>query len=121
MAPPSNSYSRPFCAAITVPDPDNLPVSNYAEVGKTLEWRSGSHNYPDFEIRFQGLNPFNATEDLVLKRSDEEPAVIRLNTIGDNYESTVRHYKKDGTSRDTGIFAFNVNPCRGCPLLLGTQ
>jgi hypothetical protein len=106
---------RPLSTVITVPDPDNTPFSNHAEQGGTLQWRTESHHYPEFEIRFQGANPSNADTDLVLKGSDVQPVVIRLNTVGDHYQYTVRHYKKDGTCEETGPVVFIVTKCLGCP------
>jgi hypothetical protein len=108
--------SRPSSTVITVPDPDNMPVSSNVEKGGTIEWRTDTHNYPNFEIRFQGANPFDTTPDLVLTGSDEKPVIMRLNTLGHDYAYKVRHHhKKDRSHRDTGVFKFNVNPCRGCP------
>jgi hypothetical protein len=108
------SESRPACMVITIPDPDNMPVSAHAERGGTLQWRTETHRYPEFEIRFQGSNPFNAEKDLVLKGSDDKPVVLRLNTVGENYKYTIRHINKDGTCVDSGPRMFNVRICIGC-------
>ena len=109
------SESRPACMVITIPDPDNIPVSAHAEKGGTLQWRTETHRYPGFEIRFEGPNPFNEEKDLVLKGSDVKPVVMRLNTIGENYKYAIRHIKKDGTCVDSGPRMFNVRICVGCP------
>jgi len=112
-----NSYSRPLNSVITVPDPDRTPVSSHAEQGGTLEWRTDTHNYPNFEIHFKGANPFDPDhDDLVLPGSDVNPVVIRLKTAGKHYQYAVRHISKDGKcSVDSGPFEFYVYPCRGCP------
>ena len=115
MKTKSKSYRRPFCAVITVPDPDNMPVASHAQKGGTLQWRTDKHNYPKFEIRFKGPNPFDPKQDdLVLAGSDVTPVVIRLNTVRDGYQYTVRHIANDGTCTDTGPFTFNVHGCPGC-------
>jgi hypothetical protein len=112
------SDSRPSSRVLTLPDPENMPFSTHAEQGGTLQWRIDSHNYPEFEIRFQGPNPSNANKNLVLKGSDARPVVLRLKTIG-VYKYTVRHIKKDGTSPDPGpvlqpVLSIIVH-CVGCP------
>jgi len=107
-------YDRPSNLVITVPDPDNMPVSSYAEKGGTLQWRTDTHQYPNFEIRFQGSNPSNARKNLVLKGSDVQPVVLRLKTTG-AFKYTIRHIKKDGTHVDIGPINANVHPCPGCP------
>lgn len=109
------SYSRPFCSVITVPDPDRMPVAAHVEQGGTLQFRTDTHKYTTFEIRFQGPNPFDETQNEVFAGSDVQPVVGRLMKVGTEYKYTVRHFKDDGTSVDSGTFAFNVNPCRGCP------
>jgi hypothetical protein len=108
-----NENDRPLSIVITVPDPDNMSVSDRAEEGGTLQWRTESHRYPKFEIRFQGANPFNTETDLILKGSDDEPVVEHIVTKG-VYSYTVRHIKKDGTSKDTGPMKFVIH-CIGCP------
>lgn len=115
MPTPTTSYSRPSCTVVTVPDPDNMPVSTHAQKGGTLQWRTDTHNYPSFEIRFIGANPFDGEQDVILLGSQDKPVVIRLDTVKDGYQYTVRHFKKDGTCVDTGVFLFNVHPCPGCP------
>jgi hypothetical protein len=115
MSTQPKSYSRPSCTVVTVPDPDNMPVSMHVQKGGTLQWRTDTHNYPNFEIRFKGSNPFNEEQDLVLQGSDDEPVIMRLNTVKDDYFYIVRHFRKDGTCVDTGTFMFNVHPCPGCP------
>jgi hypothetical protein len=113
MTTNSEPYSRPLCAVITIPDPDIMPVASHAEQGGTLQWRADTHNYPGFEIRFQGPNPFNSDKDLILTGDDLQPVTIRLNTVGD-YEYTIWHYKKDGTIKRTPRRKFRVTPCGGC-------
>jgi|HubBroStandDraft_6_1064221.scaffolds.fasta_scaffold220175_2 hypothetical protein len=106
---------RPLSIVITVPDPDNMSVSDRVEEGGTLQWRTESHRYPEFEIRFQGPNPFNTETNLILKGSDTNPVVIRIPLMSqDIYSYTVRHIKKDGTSKDTGPMKFVIH-CLGCP------
>jgi hypothetical protein len=107
---------RPLSTVVTVPDPDNMPVSAQGEQGGTLQWRTDTHNYPEFEIRFQGANPSNEhkIKDHILKGSDIQPVVIRLDVIG-NYQYTIRHYKKDKTCTDTGPVTFSVVRCLACP------
>ena len=110
----SEPFSRPISTVITVPDPDAMPVSSHAEKGGTLQWRTDTHNYPKFEIRFQGANPFNADMNQILSGDDLQPVTIRLKTVGD-FEYTIRHYKKDGSSKDIVRQKFRVTPCTGCP------
>jgi hypothetical protein len=115
MTTNSAPYSRPLCEVITVPDPDIMPVASHVEQGGTLQWRTDTHNYPKFEIRFAGANPFNADKDLILTGDDLKPVTIRLNTVGD-YEYVIWHYKKDGTCRPIQQhMLFHVTPCGLCP------
>jgi hypothetical protein len=113
MTTNSEPYSRPLCAVVTIPDPDIMPVACHVEQGGTLQWRTDTHSYPKFEIRFQGPNPSNADKDLILTGDDLQPATIRLNTVGD-YEYMICQYHKDGTIRRTGVFKFRASPCGGC-------
>jgi hypothetical protein len=111
----TNENDRPLSIVITVPDPDNMSGSDRAEEGGTLQWRTESHRYPEFEIRFKGPNPFNTETDLVLKGSDVNPIVIRIPIESRAvYSYSVRHYKKDGTCKDTGPMKFIIH-CIGCP------
>ena len=113
--PNTSEFHRPLSAVITLPDPDNRMVSALAQQGGTLEWRTDSHHYPNFEIRFLGPNPSNDEEDSVFKGSDVQPVVIRLNKVGE-YKHTVRHIReKDGSCIDTGPHPTNVTPCHACP------
>jgi hypothetical protein len=106
---------RPLSTVITLPDPDSMSVSDRAEEGGTLQWRTESHHYPEFEIRFQGPNPFNSETDLVLKGSDANPVVIRIPIMSKGvYSYMVRHIKEDGTCKDTGPMKFIIH-CLGCP------
>jgi hypothetical protein len=109
------SYSRPSSAVITIPDPDGMPFSTHVEQGGTLQWRTDTHNYPDFVIEFQGANPFDEVPNQKFSGSDEKPVVLRLNTVGNNYRYKVQHIKKDGTSKDTGPVEFSVIHCPLCP------
>jgi hypothetical protein len=112
--PDELEFHRPLSTVVTVPDPDNMPVSAHGEKGGTLQWRTDTHAYPEFEIRFHGANPANEHKDHILKGSDIQPVVIRLDVIGD-YQYTIRHYKKDRTCTDTGPVTFSVVRCLGCP------
>ncbi len=112
----NNKFSRPFSTVMTVPDPDNMSVASHAEQSGTFQWRTDTHNYPNFEVRFIGPNPSNGEDDLILPGSDTEPVIIRLNTV-DDYRYGIRHYGKDGDFKDTGPFLLRVNPCNGCPPL----
>jgi hypothetical protein len=113
----AEKYARPSSVVVTVPDPDTTAVASYAEKGGTLQWRTDTHNYPEFEIQFIGPNPCNDNADDVFRGSDLEPVVMRLDLdmIGEEYQYMVRHFHKDGTSKDTGPFLLRVTPCRGCP------
>jgi hypothetical protein len=113
--PNTPKFHKPLSTVITVPDPSNMSVSAHAEQGGTFEWRTDSHQYPEFEVRFQGPNPSNEQKDLVLQGSDLQPVVMRLNTVG-NYQYMIRHKNNTtGNQKDTGPYPGNVNPCRGCP------
>jgi hypothetical protein len=113
----ADKYARPSSVVVTVPDPDTTAVASHAEKGGTLQWRTDTHNYPEFEIQFIGPNPSNGNADEVFRGSDIEPVVIRLDldVVGEDYQYKVRHFHKDGTSKDTGPFLLRVTPCRGCP------
>jgi hypothetical protein len=108
---------RPLCTVISLPDPDNLLVSSHGEQGGTLQWRTDTHNYPRFEIRFDGANPSNSKKDQVLSGSDLKPVVILLKKTGD-FNYTVRHFKNDGTFLDTGPIPFRSTPCPVCPPII---
>jgi hypothetical protein len=110
--PNTPKSDRHFCAVITVPDPDNMPVSSYAEKGGTLLLRTDTHNYPSFVIEFQGHSPSVGAQKQ-FSGSEEKPVVIRLDTVGE-YKYTVQHIHKDGTCKDSGPFMFYVYPCKGC-------
>jgi len=113
--PNTPEFHRPLSAVITLPDPDNRAVAAHAQQGGTLEWRTDSHYYPNFEIRFLGPNPSNDEEDFVFKGSDVQPVVVRLNRVGE-YLYMVRHnHEKDGSHKDTGPHPTNVTPCHACP------
>jgi hypothetical protein len=108
-----SKFDRPLSTVITVPDPDNLLVTSRAEQGGILQWRTDTHRFPKFEIRFEGPNPSNKKMNLVLEGSDVKPVVIRLKIIGD-YKYNIRHIGKN-KSVDTGPFAASVHSCQGCP------
>jgi hypothetical protein len=115
MTTNSEPYSRPACAVITIPDPDIMPVAIHVEQGGTLQWRTDTHNYPKFEIRFSGANPSNDDKDLILTGDDLKPVTIRLKTVGD-YEYVIWHYTKEGTCRPfQQHMLFHVTPCGLCP------
>jgi hypothetical protein len=106
---------RPLSIVITVPDPDNMSVSDRAEEGGTLQWRTESHQYPEFEIRFKGPNPFNTETNLILKGSDAKPVVEHIKAESKGvYSYQVRHIKKDGSFKDTEVRRFVIH-CIGCP------
>jgi hypothetical protein len=111
--PNKSKSDRPVSAVITVPDPDNMPVSSHAEQGGTLQWRTDTHNYRNFVIEFQGANPSDGVPNQKFPGSDEKPVVIRLNTIGD-YKYTVQQINENGTCQDSGPFLCYVYPCKGC-------
>jgi hypothetical protein len=112
---PNGNYHRPACLVITMPDPDNMPVSsNDAEQGGILQWRTDTHNYPQFKIQFPDGNPLNHLKNQTYEGSDEEPVVLRLNNVGE-FKYTVQQTKGDGTCKDSGPFLCYVYPCKGCP------
>jgi hypothetical protein len=110
----SEPYSRPLSEVITIPDPDLVPVLHHAQKGGTLQWRTETHNYPKFEIRFQGANPHDEEKDKILAGTDLKPVTIRLNIVGD-YGYEVWHYRHDGTFKRHGTRKFRVSPCGDCP------
>jgi hypothetical protein len=112
----AKKYARPSSIVVTVPDPDRTSVASHAEKGGTLQWRTDTHNYPNFEIQFIGPNPSNGNTNEVFRGSDITPVVIRLDIVRDDYQYKVRHFHKDGSSsKDTGPFLLRVTPCKGCP------
>ena len=109
-----NKQHSPLSVVITLPDPDDFRVLPIAEVGGTMEWRTESVNYPDFELHFKGENPENDTPDLVRKGSRQQPVVLRVTKTG-TFEYTVRHCKKNGGGFIEGeSFAGRVVPCPHC-------
>ena len=105
---------RPLSAVITVPDPDNKSFSNHAHRGGTMQWRTESHRYSRFEIRFHGANPFNSEVDKVFGGTDVKPVVVRLNRLGE-IKYTVRHYPPKGPYVDSGPFSAVITICPACP------
>ncbi len=110
-------FARPSSVVVTVPDPDATIVASHAEKGGTLQWRTDTHSYPEFEIEFIGPNPSNGNANEIFSGSDTEPVVIRLDAdiVGEEYQYKIRQYHKDGTFKETGPFLLRVTPCRGCP------
>src|SRR5271170_1540224 len=92
----------PTTSVMMVADPSDAPVSVYAEKGNTLEWRNDSPNYPEFEIHFVGDSPARKTD--TLRGSNTDPVVVHVIKSG-KYSYTIRHFKTDGTTKDTGPFA----------------
>jgi hypothetical protein len=110
----TGKFDKPLSTISTVPDPDNMPASIHAEQGGTHQWRTDTHNYPQFQIQFPNGNPFDDLENQSYDGSDEEPVVLRLNNVG-TFNYNVQQKKKDGTCLDSGPFLFYVYPCKGCP------
>jgi hypothetical protein len=110
----TDKFDRPSSTVITIPDPDNMPVSVHAEQGGTHQWRTDTHNYPQFKIRFPNYNPFNDYTNQTFDGSNVKPVVLPLKNVG-NFEYTVQQMKEDGTCKDSGPFLFYVYPCKGCP------
>ena len=101
--------NSPTTSVMMVEDPSDAPVSVYAEKGSTLEWRNDSTNYPDFEINFVGESPAKKSDKL--RGSNANPVVVHVIKSG-KYRYTIRHFKTDGTTKETGPFA--VRSCRVC-------
>jgi hypothetical protein len=99
----TENLSKPVSAVMILDDPhEKHPVSIYAEKGGTLEWRTDSLNYPEFEIQFVGESPARASDKLT--GTTKNPVVVHVTKSG-KYRYNVRHVKKDGTDITTGIFA----------------
>jgi hypothetical protein len=104
----------PRSLLITLPDPDTAPVRHHAEEKGVLEVRSDAPNYPNFELRFVGPNPFNSDVDAILDAGTAyTPIVIDLKKQGD-YRFTVHHKHKDGDRCEIHTFEFSVHPCKNC-------
>jgi hypothetical protein len=105
---------RPASTVITLDDPDNMPVSSHAEEKGRVEWRTESHNYPDFEIQFVGKNPEDDTVNLKRKGNVDQPVVMQIKKTGD-YHYKVQHIKKDGTVKeDPRTHILRGTNCIGC-------
>lgn len=115
-------FTRPLSAEITVPDPDNVPVSTYSEVGGMIEFRSDAPNYPHFLIEWTENNP----EDDQLRRTflgtHESPVLIQSNRVGDftymvtyltdeAHQHWMRHYASaSGAERKSSDSDANPDP-----------
>jgi hypothetical protein len=86
----AQTYRRPACAVVTLPDPDNSWTSSHAEIGGTLEIRCESPNYPTFEVIFEDEIPSDKEKGHVFKGSIHQPVVIPLTKVGE-FDYTVRH------------------------------
>ena len=101
---------------ITLLDPESMPTSH--EEKGTMEWRTESHRFPNFEIRFRGENPEDKTIDRVLRGSDTQPVVIRLNRPNQTYEYTIAQFDEN-SEEPKGISpppprSFRVESCSAC-------
>jgi hypothetical protein len=106
---------KPVSTVITVPDPDETQFTNHAQQGGTVEWRSESPNYPKFEVKFVGPNPYNTKVNDTLSGSTTKPVVVRLKKVGE-YTYTIRHTHTNGKTCDTQQFDIHIVPCpKGCP------
>ena len=110
----NTTYLRPASAVMTLPDPESMKSSTDVQVGGTMQWRTETHGYPMFHIRFLGPNPFDDEQDKCLMGSDLAPVVVRLKTLGD-YEYEIWQMK-DERSEPTkdGPHKFSVRSCPGC-------
>jgi len=107
MTEPKN----PRSSVILVADPDESPVSVYAEKGGTLQWINDSTSYPRFAIEFVGDNP--AGKSAKLTGSNKDPVRVHVKERG-KYEYNIRHMKDDGSEKTTGPFIFSVSTCKNC-------
>lgn len=107
----ADNENNPVSAVIMVADPDESPVLVYAEEGGTLEWRSESPNYPEFEILFVGDSPAEANDKLF--GTTKDPVVVHATKLG-TYHYKIRHFKNDGSHRSTGTHSFSVSTCKNC-------
>ena len=107
-------YDRPVCAVITLPDPDQMPVTHEVQTTGTIQWRTDTHQYSMFQVRFIGPNPEDEVSDKVLHGSDTAPVVLRLNKAGKRYEYEVSQFSSSGGQITSPVIAFRVQPCDGC-------
>lgn len=110
----SQGTYRPSGAVITLPDPDQMPTSH--DQKGTIQWRTGSHKYPNFEIQFLGANPEDADDDKVIEGSDTKPVVLRLNSVGE-YAYKVRQLNKNkqrDSTKESVVTTFRVQSCSSC-------
>ncbi len=105
---------RPVSMVLTLPDPDKMKASSYVEVGGTMQWRTESHQYTEFEIEFIGRNPLDDSKSLKLTGDDLNPVVLRMTTANDDYSYMLRQRKPGGPWKETGPFAFSVKSCNWC-------
>jgi|SRR5271154_7022533 len=91
----------PATVVMMVEDPVRIPVSVYAKKGSTLEWRSDSSIYPQFEIQFVGPSPARKTDKLTGNTND--PVVVHV-IKSMKFKYRIKHIKADGTSQVTGPF-----------------
>ncbi len=76
-------FTNPRSAVITVPDPDNLPITSYSEVGGIVEFRSDSPHYPYFEIQFMHTEPDNDLGGQTFTGAHQSPVTIAMDRVGD--------------------------------------
>ena len=107
MSEPNN----PSSSVILVADPDETPVSVYAEKGGTLQWINDSTTYPRFAIEFVGNSPAGKGDKLT--GSNNDPVKVHVKERGE-YKYNIRHMKDDGTAKTTGPFLFSVSTCKTC-------
>ncbi len=114
MSSGSQGKYRPGGAVITLPDPDQMPTSH--DQKGTIQWRTGSHKYPNFEIEFIGANPEDTDDCRILAGSDTAPVVLKLNFVGEySYKVRQLNEKKDRSLlRESGVTAFRVQSCSSC-------
>ena len=114
MTGQTREYLRPTSVVLTVPDPDDLKCVTDVQQGGTMQWRTETHAYPSFEIRFVGKNPQDDVLNSVFSGTDTAPVVLRLHNTGDVFTYTLEQFKKDGTWLHGGEHQFSVRTCNGC-------
>ena len=110
----NDSHHRPASVVITIPDPENAPVTSHAEIGGRVEWRCETPHYPKFEIIFENKNPFNDDGTFTATGNIDQPVVCEIKNKGDYTYKIRHHHHKDGAPFEW-VCDFRSVPCRGCP------
>ncbi|MBV8631016.1 MAG: hypothetical protein JOZ83_08840 [Silvibacterium sp.] len=89
---------------ISVPNPDSLPLRAQAFVGSTATWKCSTRKYPNYQLSFAELNPFNHRKNAKFSGSHAEPVSLPVRNRG-TFKYNIKHIDAEGSARLTGPFA----------------